>query len=84
MSSLKRVTVLLEPEVYRVLHAQSLALQRSVSELINDAVRSAMLQGGTETPAASGPKKASASFERLSQALKRRRQLKQRPKPPRS
>jgi len=84
MSTLKRVTVLLEPEVYRVLHAQSLALQRSVSDLINDAVRSAMLQGGTETPGASRPKKSSVTFERLARALKRRRQIKQRPKPPRS
>jgi hypothetical protein len=84
MSTLKRVTVLLEPEVYRALHARSLALQRSVSELINDAVRSAMLQAGTEIPAANGPKKASATFERLAQALKRRRQSKQRPKSPRS
>ncbi len=84
MSTLKRVTVLLEPEIYRALHARSLALQRSVSDLISDAVRSAMLPGGAETPAASAAKKGSATFERLARALKRRRQLKQRPKPPRS
>lgn len=82
MSTPKRATVYFEPEIYNALRLRALAAHRSISELVNEAVRSALSQGGAEISAIDPPKKtSSASFDRLVQALKRRRQVR---RPPRS
>lgn len=42
MSALKRATIYLEPEIHRALKLKSLETSRSVSDLVNAAVRAAM------------------------------------------
>ncbi|MFW6286472.1 MAG: CopG family transcriptional regulator [Candidatus Sumerlaeota bacterium] len=45
MSALtKRTTVYLEPSLHKALHLQAIATSRSVSELINEAVRDELAQ----------------------------------------
>jgi hypothetical protein len=84
MSTPKRATVYFEPEVYQALRVRAVAAHCSMSELINAAVRAALAQGGAEISALDRHKKGgSASYERLVQALKRRR-LVGRSKAPRS
>ena len=85
MSTPKRVTVYFEPAIYQALRLRALAAHRSISEFVNEAVRTALTQGGAEISAIDRPKKgSSASFDRLVQALKRRRLLRHRSRPPRS
>jgi hypothetical protein len=84
MSTPKRITVQLEPELYEALRRRALDTQRSVSELVNEALRSALGATGVASGGAEPPKKGSAAYERLVQALKRRRQLRPRSRPPRS
>jgi hypothetical protein len=84
MNTPKRATVYFEPEVYRALRLRAVAANCSMSELINAAVRAALASGGAEISALDRHAKGgSASYERLQQALKRRR-LVRRSKPPRS
>ena len=74
MSTPKRATVYLEPEVYQALRSRALATHRSMSELVNESLRTAFALGSAESPDVDRPKKgSSASFDRLVQALKRRR-----------
>jgi len=74
MSTPKRATVYFEPEVYQALRVRAIATHRSVSELVNESVRTALALAGAEISVITRPKKgSSASFDRLAQALKRRR-----------
>jgi hypothetical protein len=41
-SQTKRTTIYLDPDLHKVLRLKSLAVSRSVSELINDAVKQAL------------------------------------------
>ena len=76
MSTPKRVSVNFEPAVYQALRLRALALNRSISELVNAAVCSALAKDGGDRSAFEERKKgSSASFERLAQALKRRRMV---------
>jgi hypothetical protein len=85
MSTPKRATVYFEPGVYQALRLRALATHRSMSELVNEAVRNALAQAGAAISAIDGHRKGStASFDRLAQALKRRRLAHHRAKPPRS
>jgi len=84
MSTPKRITVQLEPELYEALRRRALDTQRSVAELVNEVVRSALRPAGGASALAGPPKKGSAAYERLAQALKRRRQTRARPRTPRS
>ncbi len=85
MSTPKRATVYFEPAVYQALQARALAAHRSVSELVNAAVRAALVMEGAELSAAGRHKPgARATHERLVQALKRRRLVRHRARPPRS
>ncbi len=89
MSTPKRATVYFEPEVYQALRVRALAVHRPMSELVNAAVRSALIQegakiGGLEQSTEQSMKGARASHERLVQALKRRRLLRHRARPQRS
>lgn len=84
MSTPKRITVHLEPELHEALRRRALATQRSVSELVSEAVRSALGEAGGASRGAEPPTKGAAAHERLVQALKRRRQLRVRPRTPRS
>ncbi len=47
----KRTTVYLEPELHKALQLQSLETSRSVSELINDAVRDELAQDAEDLAA---------------------------------
>ena len=84
MSTPKRVTLQLEPELYEELCRRALAADRSVSELVNDALRRTLGSTAGASGADASPKKGSAAYERLAQALKRRRQLRARSRTPRS
>ncbi|MEP7224655.1 MAG: hypothetical protein ABI783_06830 [Actinomycetota bacterium] len=67
------------------LRARASAANTSVSELVNEAVRAALAQGGAEIAVTARHKKSSsASFERLAEALKRRRLGRHRTRPPRT
>lgn len=84
MSTPKRTTIYLDPEVYQALRSRAQQAHRSISEIVNGLVRSALAQQGATLPPLEGPQKSgSASFDRLVEALKRRRQARHRPKPPR-
>jgi hypothetical protein len=85
MSIPKRATVYFEPEVYQALRLRALAAHRSMSEIVNEAVRTALKQAVAERSAVDRSKKgSSASFDRLVEALKRRRLVRHRSRPPRS
>ena len=85
MNTPKRATIHFEPGVYQALRLRALATHRSMSELVNEAVRAALAQAGAEISAIDRQGKGgSASFDRLAQALKRRRLAHHRSKPPRS
>jgi hypothetical protein len=85
MSTPKRATVYFEPGVYQALRLRALATHRSMSELVNEAVRTALAQASAAISANDRHSKgSSASFDRLAQALKRRRLAHHRSKPPRS
>ncbi len=84
MSTPKRATVYFEPAVYNALRVRALATHRSMSELVNAAVRAALVQQGAELAAVDGHKKGGrATHERLVRALKRRRLVRHRARPPR-
>ena len=82
MSTPKRATVYFEPEIYKALQLRSLGVHRSISELVNEAMRIALTQGGAEILAIDPSRNvSSASFDRLAKALKRRRLVRRPPRP---
>jgi hypothetical protein len=85
MSPLQRATVYFEPEVYKILRLRAMAAHRSMSELVNEAVRTALGMAGARSAGTDPRKKgSSASFDRLVQALKRRRLVRRRSGTPHS
>ena len=69
----KRATVYFDPDIHRALRHKSAELDRSVSDLVNDAVRSSLAEDAEDLAAfeerAAEP---SISFEHLVRDLKRR------------
>ncbi len=68
----RRTTVYLDPALHRALRLQSLETSRSVSELINDAVRDELLEDAEDFSVFEGRKNESIiEFEDFVKGLKR-------------
>jgi plasmid stability protein len=76
MSDARRVTVYFEPEVHRALKLKAASSDRSVSEMVNDAVRVALAEDAEDLEAfeerANEPERA---FEDFVKSLRRRGKL---------
>jgi len=69
----KRATVYFEPEIHKALRHKAAEMERSVSDLVNDAVRASLAEDAEDLAAfeerAAEP---SLSFERIVRDLRRR------------
>jgi plasmid stability protein len=76
MSSLKRATVYFEPEIHRALRLRAAANDRSISDMVNDAVRASLAEDAEDLEAFDlRAKERSVSFESFVRGLKRRGRL---------
>ena len=50
-SQTKRTTIYLDPELHKALRLKSIAVSKSVSELVNDAVKGALLEDAEDITA---------------------------------
>jgi hypothetical protein len=73
MDSQKRATVYFESDVHRALRLKAAALDRTISEMVNDAVKASLAEDAEDLAAFSDRKKdKSISFDTFVQSLKRR------------
>ena len=73
MSIPKRATVYFEPEVHKALRLRAAANDRSISELVNEAVRVSLAEDAADLTAFDRRKKErSESFDSFVQGMKRR------------
>ena len=73
MDSQKRATVYFESEVHRALRLKSAATDRSISDMVNDAVKSSLAEDAEDLATFSERNKdKSISFDTFVQGLKRR------------
>ena len=73
MSIPKRATVYFEPEVHKALRLRAAANDRSISELVNEAVRVSLAEDAADLTAFDRRKKGrSESFDSFVQGMKRR------------
>ena len=73
MDSQKRATVYFESDVHRALRLKAAALDRSISEMVNDAVKASLAEDAEDLASFSDRKKdKSVSFDAFVQGLKRR------------
>ena len=73
MDTQKRATVYFESELHRALRLKAAALDRSISDMVNDAVKAALAEDAEDLTAFSERKKdRSLSFDTFVQGLKRR------------
>jgi hypothetical protein len=73
MDSQKRATVYFESDVHRALRLKAAALDRSISDMVNDAVKASLAEDATDLASFSDRKKdKSVSFDAFVQGLKRR------------
>ena len=73
MSNPKRATVYFEPEVHKALRLRAAANDRSISELVNEAVRVSLAEDAVDLSAFDRRKKErSESFYSFVQGMKRR------------
>ena len=73
MDTQKRATVYFESDVHRALRLKAAALDRSISDMVNDAVKAALAEDAEDLTAFSERKNdKSLSFETFVQGLKRR------------
>jgi hypothetical protein len=76
MSASKRSTVYLEPTLHRALRLKSAETDRTISDLINDAVREALAEDADDLAAVEARKREPRrSFETFVADLKRRGRL---------
>ena len=76
MESSKRATIYFEPDIHRALRLKAAASDRSVSDMVNDAVRAALAEDAVDLAAvANRGKERNLSFETFVQGLKRRGRL---------
>jgi hypothetical protein len=76
MENSKRVTVYFEPAVHKALRLRAAASDRSVSDMVNDAVRLSLAEDAADLEAFETRKKErSLSFESFVTGLKRRGQI---------
>jgi plasmid stability protein len=73
MEESKRVTVYFDPDVHKALRLRAAASDRSVSDMVNDAVRASLAEDAADLEAFSERRKEkSLSFETFVSGLKRR------------
>lgn len=73
MESSKRATVYFESDVHRALRLKAAALDRSISDMVNDAVKASLAEDAEDLAAFSDREKdKSVSFDTFVQGLKRR------------
>jgi len=73
MDSQKRATVYFEADVHRALKLRAVAADRSISEMVNDAVRVALAEDAEDLAAFTDRKSdRTLSFDTLVRGLKRR------------
>jgi hypothetical protein len=76
MENPKRVTVYFEPAVHKALRLRAAASDRSVSDMVNDAVRLSLAEDAADLEAFSKRRKEkSLSFDSFVVGLKRRGQI---------
>ena len=73
MATPKRATVYFEPEVHKALRLRAAANERSISEMVNEAVRVSLAEDAADLSAFDRRKKErSQSFDSFVQGMKRR------------
>jgi plasmid stability protein len=73
MESSKRVTIYFESDVHKALRLRAAAADRSVSDMVNDAVRLSLAEDASDLDAFSARRnEKSVSFESFVSGLKRR------------
>jgi plasmid stability protein len=73
MSTPKRATVYFQPDIHKALRLRAAANDRSVSDLVNDAVRVSLAEDAIDLSAFDRRRKErSVSFESFVQSMKRR------------
>ena len=73
MSSGKRATVYFEPEIHRALRLKAATSDRSISDMVNDAVKLTLAEDAEDLEAFEKRKREpSLDFEQFVKALKRR------------
>ena len=76
MPAVKRATVYLESDLHRALRVKSLETERSISDLVNEAVRSTLAEDADNLEAfRERSKEPVISFEKVVRDLKRRGRL---------
>jgi hypothetical protein len=76
MSSAKRATVYFEPEIHRALRLKAAASDKSISDMVNDAVKLTLAEDAEDLEAFEARKREpSLDFEQFVKALKRRGKL---------
>ena len=76
MDSPKRATVYFDPEVHKALRLRAAASDRSISDMVNDAVKATLAEDAGDLAAFSDRKnEKSLSFESFVQNMKRRGRL---------
>jgi len=76
MSTPKRATVYFEAEVHRALRLRAAANERSMSDMVNDAVKTALAEDAVDLEAFDERRKErSSSFESFVRGMKRRGRL---------
>jgi plasmid stability protein len=73
MSLLKRATVYFEPEIHRALRLKAAAADRSISDMVNDAVKLALAEDAEDLAAFEDrAHEKSVDFETVVRSLRRR------------
>ena len=73
MDSQKRATIYLDADVHRALRLKAAASDRSISEMVNDAVKATLAEDAEDLAVFSGRKdERSVSFDAFVQGLRRR------------
>jgi plasmid stability protein len=73
MDTQKRATVYFEPDVHRALRLKAAASDRSISDMVNDAVKAALTEDAEDLAAfTERSNEKSVSFDTFVQGLKRR------------
>ena len=76
MSEPKRATIYFEPEVHKALRLRAAAADRSISEMVNDAVKQALAEDAEDLAAVEDRRKeATVDFASFVRDLKRRGRL---------
>ena len=76
MSSAKRATVYFEPEIHRALRLKAATSDKSISDMVNDAVKLALAEDAEDLEAFEKRRREpNLDFEQFVKALKRRGKL---------